>query len=155
MNDQEHTSRVVRNFFIAFGILAVCLMSAAVIVGVADQDSQVVINNPPAPVATAVYLTVSPGLKPAPDGQLHDAYSTTNFNVHPNQPVKLVINNTDDVPHGIDSPEAGVKIKVRPGTHTYTLLVKSPGTYEWHCNFPCDPFSMSHEGYMMGTITAE
>lgn len=57
-------------------------------------------------VAPVVYMTVSPGIKPGPDGKLHDAFSVTSFNVHEGQPVKLVINNTDTSPHSINSPTA-------------------------------------------------
>ncbi len=107
-----------------------------------------------APVASTVDLSVTPGIKPGPDGKLHDAFSVTSFDVRAGQPVKLVINNTDNTEHSITSPSAGVNIIVRPGTHTYTLLVKKTGTFEWYCNYPCDPFSMMHNGYMRGTITS-
>src|ERR1700722_3698381 len=46
-------------------------------------------------VERTVGLSVSPGVKPGPDGQLHDAFSVTNFTVRVGQPVTLVINNTD------------------------------------------------------------
>lgn len=105
-------------------------------------------------VQPVVYLTVSPGLKPGPDGKLHDAFSVTDFDVHAGQAVKLVINNTDDVPHSITSPQAGVNILVRPGTHAYTLIVRKAGRFLWYCMQPCDPFSMSHVGYMRGYITS-
>jgi heme/copper-type cytochrome/quinol oxidase subunit 2 len=101
-----------------------------------------------------VYLMAGPGIKPGPDGQLHDAFSVTNFYVHPGQPVKLIINNTDDVPHSINAPSIGVNIMVRPGTHAYTLLVRQTGVFKWDCMLPCDPYSMSHVGYMEGYITS-
>lgn len=107
-----------------------------------------------APVVSTVYLSVSPGVKPGPDGKLHDAFSVTSFYVHAGKPVKLVIDNTDDVPHSITSPAAGVNIVAKPGSHTYTLLVNKTGVFQWHCNYPCDPFSMMHDGYMRGTITS-
>jgi hypothetical protein len=44
-----------------------------------------------APVAGTLYLSVSPGIKPGPDGKLHDAYSVTSFEVRAGQPVKLVM----------------------------------------------------------------
>lgn len=106
------------------------------------------------PYAPVVYLSVSPNIRPGSDGQLHDAYSITNFTAHVGVPLKLVINNTDTVDHSITSPDAGVNITVRPGKHTYTLLVNKPGRFVWFCRFPCDPFSMSHPGYMRGYITA-
>ena len=106
------------------------------------------------PIVGSLYLSVTPGIKPGPDGKLHDAYSVTNFTVHAGQAVTLVINNTDDVPHSITSPSAGVNIVVKPGSHSYTLLVHKAGVFKWYCNYPCDPFSMMHDGYMRGTITA-
>jgi heme/copper-type cytochrome/quinol oxidase subunit 2 len=105
-------------------------------------------------VEPVVYLSVTPGIKPAPDGKLHDAFSVTNFTVHAGSPVKLVINNTDSGPHSIIAPAAGVNILVRPGLHTYTLLVHRSGRFHWYCMQPCDPYSMSHVGYMQGSITS-
>jgi hypothetical protein len=67
--------------------------------------------------------------------------------------VKLVINNTDSSDHSITSPAAGVSIVVRPGVHTYTLLAHKAGRFTWYCVYPCDPYSMSHVGYMRGYIT--
>ena len=115
---------------------------------------QVVKMSGTAAVEPVVYVSVTPGIKPAPDGKLHDAYSVTNFVVHAGKPIKLVINNTDDVPHSITSPEAGVNILVKPGSHAYTLLVPKSGKFHWYCMQPCDPYSMSHMGYMQGTITS-
>ncbi len=115
---------------------------------------QVVKATGTAPVENTVYLSVSPGIKPGPDGKLHDAFSATSFVVHAGQPVKLVIDNTDTADHSITSPEAGVNIVVRPGTHTYTLLVHKSGVFQWYCNYPCDPYSMMHAGYMRGSITS-
>ena len=65
---------------------------------------QVIKVNGTAKVAGTVYLSVSPGIKPGPDGKLHDAFSVTSFNVHAGKPVKLVIDNTDNGPHSITSP---------------------------------------------------
>jgi len=107
-----------------------------------------------ADVHPVVYLSVTPGIKPGPDGKLHDAFSVTNFYVHVGQPVKLVINNTDTVPHSINASAVGVKIIAKPGTHTYTLLVRKAGRFQWMCMMPCDPYSMAHDGYMRGYITA-
>jgi plastocyanin len=105
-------------------------------------------------VQPVVYASVTPEIKPGPDGKLHDAFSVSDFTVRAGQPIKLVINNTDDVPHSITSPEAGVNILLRPGTHTYTLLVRKSGHFHWYCMRPCDPYSMSHPGYMQGYITS-
>ena len=101
-----------------------------------------------------VYMSISPGIEPGADGKLHDAFSITNFDVRAGHPVKLVINNTDSASHSITSPGAGVNIVIKPGVHTYTLLVHRTGRFEWFCAFPCDPHSMSQMGYMRGYITA-
>jgi hypothetical protein len=123
-------------------------------------------NPPPRPIVqqvklagaqvmpSTVYLSVSPSIKPGTDGQLHDAFSVTDFYVRAGQPVKLVINNTDSSPHSITSPGAGVNIVAKPGVHTYTLLVHRTGKFMWFCSFPCDPNSMSEMGYMKGYITS-
>lgn len=107
------------------------------------------------PVRAVDYLSVAPGVKPGSDGKLHDAYSQTRFYVRSGHAVKLVIHNADDVAHSIVSPAAGVDLRVRPGTHTYRLVVEHRGTFQWHCGMPCDPFSMTHSGYMRGTLVAE
>jgi len=154
-HDRDFNSKVVGLCFAAFGLLAVCLVAAAVIIGVLGDGKTSRVAQPKSqPVASVVYLSVASSIDPGSDGQLHDAYSATAFNVHVGQPVKLVINNTDSSQHTITSPEAGVNIIVRPGKHTYTLLVKQQGRFEWHCVIPCDPWSMQHVGYMRGYITA-
>jgi heme/copper-type cytochrome/quinol oxidase subunit 2 len=146
----------------AMGAVAVVLMliglDVALVSGAQASPArpvvQVVKMSGTTAVQSVIYLTVSPGLKPGPDGKLHDAFSVTNFEVQAGQPIKLVINNTDSSPHSITAPDAGVNILVRPGTHTYTLLVRKAGRFEWYCSQPCDPYSMSHAGYMRGNITS-
>ena len=131
-----------------------------VLIATAQQPAPAQARRDPAPgavippVLPVVDLSVSPGIKPGPDGQLHDAFSVTEFHVHVGQPVKLIINNTDTMNHSISSPAAGVSIIARPGMHAYTLLVTKPGRFSWFCTYPCDPWSMQHLGYMRGYITA-
>jgi uncharacterized cupredoxin-like copper-binding protein len=120
----------------------------------ARQVQQIVKTSGAPAVQSTVYLTASPGVKPGPDGKLHDAFSVTTFYAHVGQPVKLVINNTDSSDHSITAPSAGVSITVKPGVHTYTLLVRKAGRFEWFCMMPCDPYSMAHIGYMRGYIIA-
>jgi hypothetical protein len=156
------TSRFTRPIVIVLGAVGVVLALIAVDVvlvnGIqpaqAHPVTQVVKVSGAPPVQPTVYLTVSPGIKPGADGKLHDAFSVTNFYVHAGQAIKLVINNTDDAVHSIVAPGAGVSITVKPGTHTYTLLVRKAGRFEWFCGMPCDPYSMAHDGYMRGFITA-
>jgi plastocyanin len=156
------TTRFTRPMVIVLGAVGVVLALIAVDIVLVNgiQPAQahpvtqmVKISGAPA-VQPTVYLTVSPGMKPGTDGKLHDAFSVTNFYVHAGQPIKLVINNTDDVAHSIVAPGAGVSIMVKPGTHTYTLIVRKAGRFQWFCGMPCDPYSMAHNGYMRGFITA-
>lgn len=113
----------------------------------------------PSSAATQVVdVKIVGGAKQGPDGKKHDAFSKTEYNVKVGQPVKLRIDNTDNAPHSISSPEAGVNIIAQPGVHTYTLLVSKAGKYLWYCMLPCDSdaggWAMQHPGYMSGYITA-
>jgi hypothetical protein len=51
-----------------------------------------------------------------------------------------------------------VNITIRPGTHTYTLIVAKAGRFLWFCVFPCDSdangWAMRHPSYMSGYISA-
>jgi plastocyanin len=143
------------------GILAAVLMSMVALVQSSERDearaaSQIAAAQAAAlpPVAKLVDLKVIAAYKRGPEGEKHDAFTTTEFTVRAGQPQQLRIDNTDSVPHSITAPEAGVKIIVMPGTHTYTLLVKQPGTFLWFCTFVCDEWAMQHPGYMSGYITA-
>ena len=102
----------------------------------------------------AVQVEVIAEGKKGPEGTLHDDFTVTNYHVKVGEPVTLRIDNTDTVTHSITAPEAGVSINAAPGTHGYTLLVKKAGDFEWHCSWPCDPWSMEHLGYMRGVIVA-
>jgi hypothetical protein len=76
-----------------------------------------------------------------------------NFDLH-EQPNNTVANGGRKLALAALSAVAVVNILVRPGTHSYALLVRRAGHFEWYCMQPCDPFSMSHLGYMRGYITA-
>jgi plastocyanin len=142
------------------GILAAVLMSMVALVQSSERQearaaSQIAAEEAAAlpPVAKMVALSVIPEYKRGPEGEKHDAFTTTDFAVRAGEAQKLRIDNTDSVPHSITAPAAGVNIVVMPGTHTYTLLVKRPGTYLWYCTFVCDEWAMQHPGYMSGYIT--
>ncbi|MGO9207506.1 MAG: hypothetical protein ACLQBX_15210 [Candidatus Limnocylindrales bacterium] len=143
------------------GIAAAVLMSVVALVQSSERQearaaSQAAAEQAAAlpPVANVVVLKVIPEGKPGPEGEKHDEFTQTEFTVHVGQPQELRIDNTDEVPHSITSPGAGVNIVVMPGVHTYTLLVKHAGTFLWFCTFACDEWAMEHPGYMSGYITA-
>jgi hypothetical protein len=141
------------------GILAAVAMSAVAMiqgserqeVRAASQAAEQFAALPP--VAKGVALSVIAEGKRGPEGEKHDEFTVTEFAVRAGQPQELRIDNTDEVPHSITAPEAGVNIVVTPGIHTYTLLVKQPGRFLWFCTFRCDEWAMEHPGYMSGYIT--
>ncbi len=143
------------------GILAAVLMSMVALVRSGEREEARAASEAAAeqaaalpPVANLVVLKVIPEGKLGPEGEKHDEFTQTEFTVRVGQPQELRIDNTDEVPHSITSPGAGVNIIVMPGIHTYTLLVKHAGTFLWFCTFRCDEWAMAHVGYMSGYITA-
>ena len=105
-----------------------------------------------------ISLKVIPGGKLGPDGIKHDTFTQTEFAVKVGQKLDLKIDNTDEGEHSITSPEIGVNIIVKPGVHTYEMVVKEKGRFSWFCVIPCDDaangWAMQHAGYMSGYITA-
>ncbi len=161
---EEAVTRKGRVVLAGVGILASLLMSTVALVqsrerrqagatSVVTQTAAVVPK-----VVKVVDLKIIGGSKVGPDGKKHDAFTTTEFAVKVGQPLTLKIDNTDDVPHSITAPVAGVNIIAQPGTHTYTLIVKQAGKFQWYCVLPCDTdangWAMQHPGFMNGYITA-
>jgi uncharacterized cupredoxin-like copper-binding protein len=148
-------------------IFAALLMSIiALLVSTGKSDSNGMAMTMPAAAAAApapataplIDVSVAGANKRGPDGKMHDSFSKTNFAVKVGQPTRLRIDNKDDVPHSITAAAAGVSITVLPGVHTYTLVSKTAGRFEWMCVIPCDSdangWAMTHPGYMAGYITA-
>lgn len=110
-----------------------------------------------------IYLTVTPGMKLGPDGKLHDAFSPANFTLVQGVPAEVTIYNYDNMKHSVTSPSLGINFEAvpskkngTPGVATYKFTPKKVGTYNWQCIYPCDlpnkQWSMTHKGYMEGTI---
>lgn len=162
--------KVVLEVLAGAGILAAVLMSMVALIQSADrheakataQSAAMQVTATPAaskPVAASVLdVKIVPSFKVGPGGKRHDAFTQTEFSVKVGQPLTLKIDNTDNAPHSITSPVAGVNIISQPGMHTYTLLVSKAGRFEWTCMVPCDSdaggWAMQHPGYMSGYITA-
>jgi plastocyanin len=162
--------KVVLEVLAGAGILAAVLMSmvaliqssgrheaSATVQPAAKQVAATVAVSKPA-AASALDVKIVPSYKVGPDGKKHDAFTQTEFSVKVGQPLTLKIDNTDNAPHSITSPVAGVNIITQPGMHTYTLLVSKAGKFQWTCLVPCDSdaggWAMQHPGYMSGYITA-
>lgn len=173
MTDQEqfdaavdHTGRTVLQVIAGIAILAAFLMSMVALVQ-SGRAREVRMMAPPSVHQSAAVASAPPqvidtkivgGAKRGPDGKEHDIFTVTNFNVKVGQPVKIRIDNTDDVPHSITSAAAGVNVIAQPGVHTYTMTVSTAGKFQWNCMLPCDTdangWAMQHPGYMSGYITA-
>jgi hypothetical protein len=171
----DRTGKTLLEWLAGVGILAALTMSIiALAQSSGGHPSSMVARSTPTPAAPAaavapaqapsavptktVTLEVIGGYKPGPDGKKHDAFTKTEFAVKVGQPLKLQINNTDDVPHSITAPVAGLNITIKPGTHTYTLVVTHAGRFQWFCITPCDTdangWGMQNAGFMSGYITA-
>jgi len=108
--------------------------------------------------AAAISVKIVGAAKMGPDHKKHDIFTKTNYAVKVGHPMRITIDNTDDVPHSITAPAASVNIIAQPGVHTYTMLVTRAGKFQWYCMIPCDGdaggWAMQHAGYMSGYITA-
>lgn len=98
--------------------------------------------------------------KKGPDGKWHDAYLPADFSVQTGQKVTVTVYNYDEGQHSFTSSSLGVDQTIAGGsaTHpsktTFTFTAPSEaGEYEWFCDFPCDPWAMTHKGFMRGEVT--
>lgn len=172
--DQEHfdesvkrNGKLVLEALAGVGVVAALIMSMVALIqsGEKHETTRVVaaqsaaatsgaVNAPPQTISTKIVGAAKPG----PDGQKHDMFTKTNFAVKVGQTVKITVDNTDDAPHSITAPAAGVNIVAQPGVHTYTMVVKTAGKFQWYCMLPCDSdangWAMKHPGYMSGYIVA-
>lgn len=113
--------------------------------------------------ATTVKLLVKADeehAKKGPEGSWHDAYLPADFTVTPGERVTVHVYNYDEGKHSFTSPELGVNVTIAGGsektpketTFTFTAPAKA-GSYQWFCDYPCDPWAMAHEGFMQGRVT--
>ena len=93
------------------------------------------------------------------DGNWHDAYLPADFSVKAGATVHVTIYNYDDMPHSFTAPGLGVNQEVpagsegKPSKTTFTFTAPAEaGSFEWICILPCDPWSMSHFGFMKGHV---
>lgn len=168
----DRKGKLILEVLAGVGILAALLMSIVALVQSGDHHDATATmgqravaqvasggtaaSNPAPP--TAIRVKIVGAAKMGPDRKQHDIFTKTNYAVKVGQPVRITIDNTDDVPHSITSPAAGVNIIAQPGVHTYTMLVTTAGKFQWYCMLPCDGdangWAMQHPGYMSGYITA-
>jgi hypothetical protein len=153
------------------GIFAALLMSIIALNQSSEHNTVTITSGvaPPATSSTAakataalpakvVSLQVTAAGKLGPDKIMHDTFDHTEFAVKVGQKLDIKIDDKDEGEHSITSPQIGVNIIVKPGVHTYELVVKEKGRFSWFCVIPCDDtangWAMQHAGYMSGYITA-
>jgi len=97
--------------------------------------------------------------KKGSDGAYHDAYLPADFSVKAGATVKVTVYNYDDMPHTFTDPGLGTNVEIaagdesKPSKTTFTFHApQKAGSYEWFCALPCDPWSMSHKGFMRGDV---
>jgi len=116
---------------------------------------------PPPPKAIKMIVkTDAQHAKKGSDGKWHDAILGGNMTVRAGQTVNVTVSNYDTAPHSYTAPSLGLNETIGAGTdkvaHTMKFTFKAPsqpGTYQWWCSLPCDPWAMSHDGYMRGHVT--
>ncbi|MBS1886412.1 MAG: hypothetical protein JSU06_04410 [Actinobacteria bacterium] len=95
-----------------------------------------------------------------PEGTWHDAFLPASFTVRPGATVKVTFHNYDEGEHTFTSMPLGLNFKIPGGSARHpkstTFTFRAPdhrGTFLWYCAMPCDPWAMSHVGYMRGYVT--
>lgn len=163
--------KVVLEVLAGVGVFAALLMSIIALNQSSEHNTVTITSGVAAPATSStaagapsraapelVSLKVIPEGRQGPDGRKHDYYTKTEFAVKVGQTLELKIDNTDEGEHSITSPVIGVNIIVKPGIHTYEMVVKEKGRFSWFCVIPCDSnangWAMEHAGYMGGYITA-
>jgi plastocyanin len=157
------------------GLLSVMAIIVATVALSSTATTSTTVITTPAPAARAASATavapaptrISVNIKAddqhgrkGPDGQWHDAFLPADYTVHAGSTVTVTFHNFDGSPHTFTSPALGVNSIISAGTdsaaHTATLTFKAPskpGKYAWWCSVPCDPWAMTHDGYMRGYVT--
>jgi plastocyanin len=120
---------------------------------------QKVASVPPAHVKLVIRSDDEHGKK-GPEGTWHDAFLPADFSVKAGQQVTVTVENYDEGAHSFTSTEMGVNKIIPAGTAdkpqeaTFTFTAPSKaGKYEWWCAMPCDPWAMTHKGFMRGDVS--
>jgi plastocyanin len=97
--------------------------------------------------------------KKGPDGKWHDAFLPANPVLKAGVRTRITLVNYDGSAHSMVAPGIGLNVVVpaakgsTPGQISFTIRIAKPGNYDWWCTSPCDPWAMTHDGYMRGHFT--
>ncbi len=94
------------------------------------------------------------------DGNWHDAFLPADFSVKPGATVRVTVYNYDEGEHSFTSSGLGTNVTIaagseaKPAVTTFTFRApQRAGRYTWYCALPCDPWAMSHNGFMRGYVS--
>ncbi|SRR6266487_2529296 len=126
------------------------------------------------PRVTIHYKVVAPDsdlARTGPDGQKHDTFWAVDpTTAHVGDRVTIVVDNYDDMMHGMFFPELGITKMIaageddQPTQTTFSFTATRAGTFRWYCPVPCDTdngqWAMKadgagpgQDGFMAGTVT--
>jgi plastocyanin len=130
--------------------------------GTTRQASAATTSVVAAPVVESVKLVVKSDeehAKKGPEGTWHDAFLPADFTVKAGATVHVTVYNYDEGPHSFYAAGLGTNVTIpagsesKPSKTTFTFHApQKAGSYEWYCTMPCDPWAMSHLGYMKGDV---
>ena len=163
---------------VAVGLTGLLSLMAIVVSAVAlSSSSKVTTVSVPTPASNAAATQTAAAVAPqsltlsvkaddehgrmGPDKQWHDAFLPADFSIHAGATVHVTVINYDGGPHTFTAPSMNVNAIIPGGgsmgaprtmTFTFTAPTKA-GKYQWWCAVPCDPWAMTHDGYMRGYVT--
>lgn len=142
----------MKRFLLALGVAALALAIPAVALAGGARHAA------PSAIALVIKSDTQHAKKDA-KGAWHDAYLPAAFGVTVGKKATVTITNYDGAPHTFTAP--GLKLNVlippakagKPSVTTFSFTAKKAGTYDWFCAAGCDPWAMTHLGFMRGRVT--
>lgn len=148
----------LRSRKLAIAVLAAAAVLAVPTVALAAHAGSSASAAAPAVVQLAIKADTQHA-KQGPGGQWHDAYLPAAFTAKAGQRITVSVTNYDPAPHTFTSPKLGLSVLIagakgsKPTVTTFSFTPKTAGAFDWWCAAGCDPWAMSHLGYMRGRIT--
>lgn len=148
---------------LALGALAAMAIALSACGGGGNSGKAAASGSGSSPAVESVKLTVKTDEehgKKGPEGTWHDAFLPADFSVKAGATVHVTVYNYDEAPHSFNAPDLGTSAEIaaggekKPSKTTFTFKApQKAGSYAWFCAMPCDPWAMSHNGFMKGYVT--
>ena len=142
---------------VALIALALAVPSFALAAVAAKSAADVAVA--PASIALTIKSDMQHGKRDA-KGVWHDAFLPASFSVRAGAKVTVKVTNYDAAIHTFTA--SGLKVNAviaaakgtKPVVTTFSFTAPTKqGAYTWFCAVPCDPWAMTHLGYMKGRVT--